>query len=196
MLKKLRKIASLLLVTALAVLAFTPTTVGAVVSNHTMAVTTTNDNAVDDGTALVRTWENSKGEMITCIVTRGADVLAARTNPEEDAAAGFITEAPTDPLVSSYALDEYQVSDDFYMQILNNKDQILSCYKLTITGVVSRVNSNRYINSMKFSHVSGDTCSTEYAINGYTASATIIHPVEGYLTFYFRLGSGGSFTVY
>ncbi len=196
MLKKLRKITSLLLVTALAVLAFTPTTVGAVVLNSTMAVATTNDNAVDDGSVLVRTWENSKGETITCIVTRGADVLVARTNPEEDAAAGFITEAPTDPLVSSYALDEYQVSDDFYMQIRNNKDQIISKYKLTITGVVSRVNSNRYINSMKFTRVSGDTCSTEYDINGYTASVTITHPVEGRLACNVRLGSGGSFTVY
>lgn len=195
MLKKLRKITSLLLVTALAVLAFTPTTVGAVISNHTMAATATNDNAVDDGTALVRTWENSKCETITCIITRGADVLATRTNPEEDTAAGFITEAPIDPLISPYALDEYQVSDDFYMRILNNENQILSKYKVTITGIVSRVNSNRYINSVTFSRVSGDPCSTEYAINGYFASATIIHPVEGYLTFFFRLGSGGSIVV-
>ena len=196
MLKKLRKIISLLLVAALAALAFTPATVGAVASNHVMAVTTTNDNAVDDGDALVRTWENTEGEKITCFVTRGANVLAARTNPEENAAAGFITEAPTDPLVSSYALDEYQVSDYFYMQIRDNNDQIVSIYKLTITGVVSRVNSSRYINSMEFTHHAGDECTTYYEIDGYTAFATIIHPVEGHLSFYLELGTGGSFRVY
>lgn len=152
---------------------------------------------VNGGTVVVKTWKNDAGENVTGIITKGSEVLAARVNSEdEDQALGFITGSETEGAIIPYAYDEYQVSDYIYMQIYNDNGQIVSKYKVTMTGMVSRVSSERYITSITFSRVSGDTCSTNYNINGYSAVATITHPTEGYLNAYITLGTGGAFTVY
>ena len=148
-------------------------------------------------TAVVRIWTNAAGEKVTGIITQGSEVLAARVNPEEaNQAQGFITGRETEGTVTPYAYDEYQVSDYFYMQIYNSSGQTVSKYKVTMTGTVSRVSSERYITAITFSRISGDTCSTDYSISGYNATATITHPTEGRLVAYIALGSSGSFTVY
>ena len=150
-----------------------------------------------DGTAVVRTWTNDAGEKVTGIITMGSDVLAACVNPtEENQARGFITGSRTECIITPYAYDEYQVSDYIYMRIFNDKNQAISVYKVTMTGMVSRVGAQSYITSITFSRISGDVCSTHYGINGCNATAMIIHPIEGYLDAHITLGSGGSFAIY
>lgn len=148
-------------------------------------------------TAVVRTWKNAAGEQVTGIITRGSEVLAARVNPREaNQARGFITGKEVEKTVTPYSYDEYQVSDFFYMQIYNSGNQVISKYKVTVTGMVSRVDSERYITSVSFSRISGDTCTTNYSMNGYNATVTLTHPTEGFLNAYITLGTGGSFTIY
>lgn len=152
---------------------------------------------VSDGTVVVRTWTNGNGENVTGIITKGSSTLAARTDSSADKAArGFITGASESPKTTTHAYDEYQVSDYFFMQIYNSNNQVISKYKVTLTGMVSRVSSDRRITSVSFSRVNGDSCSTSSNINGYTAVVKITHPIEGSLSAYFTLGSGGSFSVY
>lgn len=152
---------------------------------------------IPDETAVVRTWTNAAGEQVTGIITKGSEVLVARVNPEEaNQAKGFITGRVAEETVTPYAYDEYQVSDYFYMQIYNSSGQTISKYKVTVTGMVSRVSSERYITAITFSRISGDTCSTNYSINGYNATVSLTHPTEGPLAFYIVLGASGSFTIY
>lgn len=147
-------------------------------------------------TAIVKTWTNDAGERVTGIITQRSEVLAARVNPEGvNQAKGFITGHENEVVLTPYTYDEYQVSDYFYMQIYNSSDQVVSKYKITVTGMVSRVSSERYITSVSFSRVSGDTCSTNYSIDGYNATVIITHPKEGYLDAYITLGTGGSFII-
>ena len=152
---------------------------------------------VNGGTVVVKTWKNDAGENVTGIITKGSEVLAARVNFEdEDQALGFISGPENEGAIIPYSYDEYQVSDYIYMQIYNGDGQVVSKYKVTMTGMVSRVSSERYITSITFSRVFGDTCRTSYNINGYSAEAIITHPTEGYLRANITLGTGGSFTIY
>ena len=158
---------------------------------------TASASEIPNETAIVKTWTNDAGEKVTGIITQGSEVLAAQVNPEGvNKAKGFITGHENEGAIISYAYDEYQVSDYFYMQIYNSNDQVVAKYKITVTGMVSRVSSERYITSIAFSRVSGDTCSTNYSIDGYNATVIITHPQEGYLDAYITLGTGGSFTIY
>lgn len=153
---------------------------------------------VSDGTVLVKTWENDAGETVTGIITRGSSVLDACTSPEgANEARGFITDAPEDAIVTYSEDDDItpysEVSDYFYMQIYNSRDVVVSKYKVTLTGSVGLF--SKKITSVSFSRVSGDTCTTEYDIDGNTAYVKITHPVEGYFDAYFTLNSSGEFVV-
>lgn len=90
--------------------------------------------------------------------------------------------------------DERQVSDFFYIQLYNSERQVVSKYKVTLTGTVS--STSREITSVSFSHVSGDTCETDHKIAGNAAVVTVTHPTEGYLERNFTLSTGGIFSVY
>lgn len=149
----------------------------------------------EDRSELITTWKNSNGKTITGIITQGCEVLSACTNPKEGQAHGFITSKPNESTVSPYIADERQVSDYFYLQIYGDNNKLISKYKVTVTGMVSRVGSNRYITSVEFSRRYGDACLTTHEITGYTALAIIEHPVEGYLGAHITLGSGGTFTI-
>lgn len=160
------------------------------------AFVTTVEKTNEDGDALVKTCKNDKGETIKAIITRGADVLVAHTNLGQGQATGFITAVPRNNLVDPCALDERQVSETFYIRLYDDNDVIITKYKITIVGMVSRVNSDRYITSVEFKRVSGAVCETDAAIKGYVASATVAYSEDIFFTAYFTLGTGGSFTVY
>ena len=87
--------------------------------------------------------------------------------------------------------DAEEVSDYFYLQIYNSDNQVVSKYRVTLTGMVS--SASREITSVSFDLVSGDVCETDYAIDGNGASVTITHPTEGYLLRIFALGASGVF---
>lgn len=106
-------------------------------------------------------------------------------------AVGFITNAPDDTSNTTYAKDEEEVSDYFYVQIYNSEDQVVSKYKVTLKGMVS--STSREITSVSFDLVSGDVCETDYEIDGNGAYVTITHPTEGYLLRIFALGANGVF---
>lgn len=105
---------------------------------------------------------------------------------------GFITYAPDNTSKTTYANDEKQASDYFYLQIYNSEDQIATKYKITLTGMVS--STSREITSVSFDLVSGDTCETDYDIDGNTVSVTITHPTEGCLVRIFTLSTSGVFS--
>lgn len=100
---------------------------------------------------------------------------------------GFIAYAPDKN-------DEREVSDFFYIQLYNSENQVVSKYKVTLTGAVSSTSSE--ITSVSFSHVLGDPCETDYNIVGNAAVVTVTHPTEGYLDRNFMLSTGGIFSVY
>lgn len=87
-----------------------------------------------------------------------------------------------------------EVSDFFYMQIYDSQDQVVSKYKVTLTGMIS--GKTREITSVTFSRASGDVCDTNFTIDGYIAVATVTHPVEGYWEGAFMLGADGTFSGY
>lgn len=107
---------------------------------------------------------------------------------------GFITYTPDTTAVTPYANDKQQVSDYFYVQIYNSEEQVVSKYKVTLTGMVS--STSRGITSVSFSSVSGDPCETNYDINGDTAYVTITHPTEGCWARIFTLSASGVFSGY
>ena len=72
---------------------------------------------------------------------------------------GFTTDVQNKAVVTARANDAQSVSDYFYMQIYNIENQIISKYKVTLTGTVSK--TRREITSVSFFRVSGDTCTTE-----------------------------------
>lgn len=94
----------------------------------------------------------------------------------------------------SSAKDVQEVSDHFYMQIYDSQDNVVSKYKVMLTGMIS--DKTREITSVTFSHESGDICDTAFTIDGYIAVATLTHPVEGYHDAAFLLGADGVFSGY
>ena len=154
---------------------------------------------VSDGTTVVKTWENDKGETVTGIITKDTDVLAVCTTPEdEDGATGFIMEAPDEASVAAYSDGSEieplsEVSDYFYFQIYNSRNQVVAKYKITLTGKITAF--SRKITTVTFKWVSGDVCQTEYSIDGNSVYAVVIHPEEGYLDGTFTLNWDGTFTV-
>lgn len=105
---------------------------------------------------------------------------------------GLITYAPDDTAETPNENDEQQASGYFYIQIYNSKDQIVSKYKVTLTGAV--LSTSRKITSVSFSHVFGDPCETDYDIDGDAAYVTITHPAEGCLARIFTLSESGVFS--
>lgn len=106
---------------------------------------------------------------------------------------GLMTYSSNDTFVDSNENNDQQVFDYFYAQIYDSNDQIVSKYKVTLTGTVS--NTSREITSVSFSYISGDTCETGYNIDGDTATAFINHPTEGYLAWTFTLSESGVFSM-
>lgn len=106
----------------------------------------------------------------------------------------FTADLQNKSVVTTYANDAQSISDYFYMQIYNIENQIISKYKVTLTGTVSK--TRREITSVSFSCVSGDTCTTEYDIDGNTAYVKITHPIEGELERIFSLSTSGVFSVF
>lgn len=141
-------------------------------------------------TVLVKTWKNPAGETVTGIITKGSDTPDAYANYENTCKAnGFITRSTDDATVTPYG----DVSDYFYMQIRNSNNQIVSKYKVSLTGKVSLF--SKKITSVSITRESGDVCTTDYSIDGNSAYVIITHPREGYLDGTFTLNSDGSFTV-
>ncbi len=85
-----------------------------------------------------------------------------------------------------------EVSDYFFVQLYSADDQILSKYKISLTGTIS--GSERFILSVTPSHESGDECRTECTITGYNAVVTVTHPTQGYWEYRFILNTDGTFS--
>lgn len=88
--------------------------------------------------------------------------------------------------------EEEEVADYFYVQIYNDADEVVSRYKISLTGTYAGILS-RKITDVSITRESGDVCETSYVIDGYNVTVTIVHPVEGYLEKFFVLGSNGRF---
>lgn len=153
----------------------------------------------DDGTTVVKTWENAVGEKVTGIITKGAEVLDVCTDSNtENCATGFITCVPGETSViacndESEVETLSEVSDYFYFQIYNNSNKVVSKYKVTLAGKITAF--SRKITSVTITRVSGNVCETEYTIDGNTAYVVINHPTYGYLDGTFTLNWDGTFTV-
>jgi len=98
------------------------------------------------------------------------------------------------PRRASGADDRQQVSDCFYIQIYNANDQVVSRYRVTLTGIVS--DRSREITGAAFDHESGDVCQTVHRIDGDMVGIVITHPTEGYLMRVFVLDENGAFVEY
>lgn len=87
-----------------------------------------------------------------------------------------------------------RVSDYFYIQIYDTNDQVVSKYKVTLSGAVSA--GTREITGVSFNLESGDACETIQKIDGDMAGIVITHPTEGYLMRVFVLDENGVFVEY
>ena len=87
-----------------------------------------------------------------------------------------------------------QVSDYFYIQIYDTNDQVVSKYKVTLSGAVSA--GTREITGVFFNLESGDACETIQKIDGDMVGIVITHPTEGYLMRVFVLDENGVFVEY
>ena len=87
-----------------------------------------------------------------------------------------------------------QVSDYFYIQIYDTNDQVVSKYKVTLSGAVSA--GTREITGVSFNLESGDACETIQQIDGDMVGIVITHPTEGYLMRVFVLDENGVFVEY
>ncbi len=87
-----------------------------------------------------------------------------------------------------------EVSDYFYVQIYDEENNVVSKYKVLLTGTVSL--SSWEITAVDFELESGDVCETSYSLYGSMAEVTISHPSQGYWTYVFLLDETGTFTGY
>lgn len=87
-----------------------------------------------------------------------------------------------------------EVSDYFFVQLYDGEDQVVSKYKVTLTGTVSR--ASRKITAISAEHVSGDVCESTYQIENATAEVFLTHPTEGRAEYHFMLDSSGVFSGY
>ena len=151
-----------------------------------------------DNTVVVKTWQNEAGETVTGIISKDP-VLAVRTTPENgNEARGFISGEPDSVGAVAYGDDVgveplSDVSDSFYFRIYNDKDVVVSTYKVTITGKITAL--SRKITAVTFTRVSGNTCTTSYEIDGNEAYVVVTHNTYGYLDGTFTLEWDGTFTV-
>ena len=74
---------------------------------------------------------------------------------------------------------EQQTFDYFYIQLYNSDDQVVSKYKVTLTGMFSGLSSR--ITDVAVNYESGDKCETSYSVDGNKVLVTVTHPTEGYL---------------
>lgn len=95
-------------------------------------------------------------------------------------------------VIISRPVSTRDVSDYFFVQIYDTDDQILSKYKVTLTGTVS--GSDRSILTAVPTYESGNECQTEARITGYNAVITITHPTQGYWEYRFILNADGTFS--
>lgn len=87
-----------------------------------------------------------------------------------------------------------QVSDFFYIQIYDADDQVVTRYKVTLTGML--YNKSREVTDVSFDREFGDECETIYSIDGDMVGVVITHPTEGYLMRVFLLDENGGFVEY
>lgn len=90
--------------------------------------------------------------------------------------------------------EEQQTSDYFYIQLYNSDDQVVSKYKVTLTGMFSGLSSR--ITDVKVNYESGDKCETSYSVDGNSVLVTVTHPTEGYLEKTLILNANGTFSGY
>ena len=74
----------------------------------------------------------------------------------------------------------------------DGNDQVVSRYKITLTGTVSA--GNREITAVSFDCEFGDVCETIQQIDGDMVGIIITHPTEGYLMRVFVLDENGVFS--
>lgn len=90
--------------------------------------------------------------------------------------------------------EEQQTSDYFYIQLYNSDDQVVSKYKVTLTGMFSGLSSR--ITDVEVNYESGDKCETSYSVDGNRVVVTVTHPTEGYLEKTLVLNVNGTFSGY
>ena len=99
--------------------------------------------------------------------------------------------------VTPHSNDEYFVVSRTYRANMNfGLGTGHSSYDVYASGTVSKVSSNRYITKVVATHVSGMVLPYDIEYNGATATITFNHPENGAYSFYFTLGSGGTFDFY
>ena len=89
---------------------------------------------------------------------------------------------------------EQQTFDYFYIQLYNSDDQVVSKYKVTLTGMFSGLSSR--ITDVAVNYESGDKCETSYSVDGNKVLVTVTHPTEGYLEKTLILNANGTFSGY
>lgn len=89
---------------------------------------------------------------------------------------------------------EQQISDYFYIQLYNSDDQVVSKYKVILTGMFSGLSSR--ITDVAVNYESGDKCETSYSVDGNSVLVTVTHPTEGYLEKTLILNANGTFSGY
>lgn len=90
--------------------------------------------------------------------------------------------------------EEQHISDYFFVQLYNTEDQIVSKYKVALTGRFSGLSSS--IDYVEIMHESGDECETSYSIDGNKVVVTVAHPIEGYVEKTLVLNANGTFSGY
>lgn len=88
--------------------------------------------------------------------------------------------------------EEQHISDYFFIQLYNTEDQVVSKYRVTLTGRFSGVSSS--IDYVEISHESGDECETSYSVDGNKVVVTVAHPTEGYVENTLVLNVNGTFS--
>lgn len=148
------------------------------------------ESPADD--CIIKTWKTDSGETVTGIITRGPeDIEVVRMNPDSsNDACGIITYANTASDASEVSSGSV-VSDYFYMQILNNDDQVVSKYEIVLRGKVTDTGST--ITNLGINYVSGTRCTQDWSVNGNTAYVAITHPALGTFDALFILGEDGVF---
>lgn len=173
-----------------------PNTATAQEIDITEPTTLVGTEAEDRGEFVIKQSTNADGETYTALFIN-EEIIATNLNPAEGEARWILTRSCTSEADSPYALDERIVTDYVYMRVLDYyTDDVLSVYQITVTGVVSRVNSSRAIDSIDFTHISGDVCEKYYFIDGYNAGVSLVHHSGNSFEAGIFLGTGGTFTYY
>lgn len=147
-----------------------------------------------DGSCVIKTWQTVSGETITGIITRASeDLVVSHMNPDNsDEARGIITHGGTagdDAEISPLG----DVSDCFYIRIINSNGQVVCTYQIVLKGKVTA--TSRAITNLGINYVSGTRCLQDWAVDGNTTYAAITHPALGTMDGTFTLDLDGTFYV-